>query len=464
MNDTVSFSSLPLAPDLLAVTAELGFEKLTSIQAQAIPVLLEGKDLIGQSKTGSGKTAAFSLPILQKISGNLGFRDVQALILCPTRELCTQVARDIRRLGRRLPGLQVLIVSGGTPSRPQRDALRLGVHIVVGTPGRTLDLISRGDLFLGNIATLVLDEADRMLDMGFEDEMSEIMQAAPENRQTVFFSATFPDSIQGMSKRYQKAPKHIVVTEEASEKPDIQQLVVDSTSEDKLADVLAVLQQFKPQSAIIFCNLKVTVAEMAERLAKQGVDSSALHGDLEQEDRDKVMAMFRNGSIRVLVATDVAARGLDVADLDLVINCELPLHMDDYVHRIGRTGRAGKSGIAITLATARERLRLADFERESGGKVELLKVNRSENLPYLQLEASRQTVLISGGRKDKVRPGDILGALTGETGRLNASDIGKIEIHDRYSYVGISRAAAPEVHKLKSGKIKGRLFMIRLLR
>ena len=375
------------------------------------------------------------------------------------------MARDIRKLGRRLPGLQVLIVSGGTPSRPQRDALRLGVHIVVGTPGRTLDLLKRGDLWLGNISTLVLDEADRMLDMGFEEDMTEIMEAAPSSRQTVLFSATFPDEIKAISKRYQYEPKHVVITEDAAEKPTIQQIVVDSVQEDKLSDLMAVLQLYKPQSAIVFCNLKVSVAEIGAKLAQLGVGADALHGDLMQEDRDRVMAMFRNGSIRVLVATDVAARGLDVADLDLVVNYELPLHMDDYVHRIGRTGRAGKHGVAVTLAVSRERLRLAEFERESGGKVELIQLKKSDTLPYLQLEAARQTVLISGGRKDKVRPGDILGALTGETGRLNASDIGKIEIHDRYSYVGVSRGvAASEIQKLKSGKIKGRLFMIRLLR
>lgn len=459
------FSELALSPDLQAVTGELGFEKMTPIQSQTIPTLLAGKDLIGQSKTGSGKTAAYSLPILQRVSETLGNRDVQALILCPTRELCTQVARDIRKLGRRLPGLQVLIVCGGTPSRPQRDALRLGVHIVVGTPGRTLDLIKRGDLWLGNVATLVLDEADRMLDMGFEEEMGEIMENAPSSRQTVLFSATFPDQIKAISKQFQFEPKHVIVADDQTEKPNIQQVVVDSVQEEKFADLMALLQEYKPQSAIVFCNLKATVAELGTLLAGHGVGADALHGDLMQEDRDRVMAMFRNGSIRVLVATDVAARGLDVADLDLVVNYELPLHMDDYVHRIGRTGRAGKHGVAVTLAVSRERLRLAEFERESGGKVELIQLKKSEKVPYLQLEASRQTVLISGGRKDKVRPGDILGALTGETGRLSAADIGKIEIHDRYAYVGVSRGvAASEIQKLKSGKIKGRLFMIRLLR
>lgn len=461
---STSFSALPLDPDLSSVLSELGFESLTPIQSQSLPLLLEGKDLIGQSKTGSGKTLAFSLPILQKVSARLETRDVQALILCPTRELCTQVAREIRRVGRKLPGLQVLIVSGGTPARPQREALRKGVHIVVGTPGRVLDVLSHGDLWLGNLDTLVLDEADRMLDMGFEEEMSQILDAAPSTRQTVFFSATFPDSIGTMSRRYQKKPEHLKIETAESEKPNIRQLVVNSNDDQKLAQLMAVLQEFKPQSAIVFSNLKATVAELAERMKHQGVSSLALHGDLLQEERDQVMAMFRNGSVRVLSATDVAARGLDVSDLDLVINFDLPLHMDDYVHRIGRTGRAGKSGTAVSLATPRERLRLAEFEQESGGKVELLQVKTGDSLPYLQLEAPMQTAYISGGRKDKVRPGDILGALTGETGRLNGSDIGKIEILDRCAYVGVKRGQASlEVQRMKSGKIKGRLFMIRLL-
>ncbi len=458
--------NIHLSPDLAATLKELGYEKLTPIQAESLPVLLDGRDLVGQSKTGSGKTAAFAIPILEKI--DLAYRDVQALILCPTRELCEQVAREIRKLGRKFPGFQVLIVSGGQPGRPQSDSLRVGVHVVVGTPGRVLDHIRRGNLNLQYIKTLVLDEADRMLDMGFEEEMTMIMEEAPPTRQTVFFSATMPDSFARMSARYQSEPVHITIIDD-SEKPSIEQIVFDSSVDEKPANLLRLLHQFQPQSAIVFCNLKVTVASLAETLIEHGVTAGALHGDLEQEDRNKMMAMFRNGSLRVLVATDVAARGLDVKDLDLVVNYDLSLHLEDYTHRIGRTGRAGAEGRAVTLASSRDRLRLTEFSRESGyvmadGDYDNTFTDRTK-MPFVTLESKMSTLYVSGGRKDKVRPGDILGALTGETAGLSGADIGKIEIFDRFAYVAVAKGrAADVVDKLKVGKIKGRQFFIRLVK
>ena len=461
------FSSLKLSADLLATVRELGYEKLTDVQEQAIPLLLAGKDVIGQSKTGSGKTAAFSIPILERI--DLSFRDVQALVLCPTRELCEQVAREIRKLGRRMPGFQVLILSGGQPGRPQSEALRKGVHMVVGTPGRVLDHLTRQNLSLENIRTLVLDEADRMLDMGFEDEMNAIMERAPSARQTVLFSATFPENMEAMSSRFQHEPVEVTVTSAPEDKPDITQRVYDSSVEEKSANLLRVLHELQPASAIVFCNLKITVAALAETLVRQGVAAGALHGDLLQEDRNKMMAMFRNESFRVLVATDVAARGLDVENLDLVVNYELSLHREDYVHRIGRTGRAGRKGLAVTLATARERARLEEFAVENGTTVTHAEYAPTfpehSAMPQVTLEAKMSTVYVSGGRKDKVRPGDILGALTGETAGLTGADIGKIEIFDRFAFVGIARGrAAAVVEKLKSGKIKGKTFILRLVR
>ncbi len=453
--------------ELVETLKELGYEKLTPVQEQSLPPLLEGRDLIGQSKTGSGKTAAFSLPILEKIE--LQHRDVQALILCPTRELCEQVAREVRKLGRKLPGFQTLILCGGQPGRPQRDSLQSGVHVVVGTPGRVLDHLERGSLSLEFVRTLVLDEADRMLDMGFEEEMTRILDQVPPTRQTVFFSATFPESVEHMSARYQRDPVRITVKDDDSVKPSIQQLVFDSNNVEKPADLLRVLHQFQPKSAIIFCNLKVTIANLTEILIKHGVSAGALHGDLEQEDRNKVMAMFRNESLRVLVATDVAARGLDVAALDLVVNYDLSLHLEDYIHRIGRTGRAGKSGIAVTLATSREHQRVIEFGREADLKIEVGDLGSAfpdrSKMPFVSLDAKMATLYISGGRKDKVRPGDILGALTGETAALSGADIGKIEIFDRFAYVGVTLGrAAAVVDKLKVGKIKGRQFFIRLVK
>ena len=456
-----AFSDLSLTTELLATIAELGYTSMTPIQEKAIPVLLDGRDLIGQSKTGSGKTAAFAIPIVQTVVDQ---RVVQALILCPTRELCEQVAREIRKLGRRLPGFQVLLLTGGVPGRPQGEQLQRGVHVAVGTPGRVLDHLNRGRLRLDDLKTLVLDEADRMLDMGFEDEMTAIINETPAHRQTVLFSATFPPHLDAIIKHYLKTPTRIEIASVPEEEPAITQVVYDSGVEEKPTNLLKVLHDFKPASAIIFCNLKVTVAELAVTLQRHGVAAGALHGDLEQEDRNKMMAMFRNESVRVLVATDVAARGLDVDNLELVVNYELPIHAEDYTHRIGRTGRAGKTGVAVTLATSRERARLAEFQAKAEVR-ELPKAFGSQEMPYVSLEAKMATVFISGGRKDKVRPGDILGALTGETAGLQGSEIGKIEIFDHFAYVGIAKGrAAQVVEKLKSGKIKGKTFIIRIVR
>ena len=458
----LEFASLAISQELKTVVGELGFEKMTPIQAQSIPVLLAGKDLVGQSKTGSGKTAAFALPILEKL--DIESRYVQALILCPTRELCTQVAREIRRLGRKFQGLQVLIVCGGLPGRPQSEALRKGVHIVVGTPGRTLDHLQRRNMTLGYIKTLVLDEADRMLDMGFEEEMAMIMDEAPSTRQTVFFSATFPKIIASMSAHYQQEPVHVTI-DDTAEAPLIQQLVYDAEQEEKLPTLLRVLKKHNSNSTIIFCNQKATVAELDQELQAHGYSCSSLHGDLEQVDRDRVLAMFRNGSRRVLVATDVAARGLDIANLDLVVQYDLPHDVDSYVHRIGRTGRAGKAGVAVAIASANQRMRLYEFAKETGKTCETGDLNE---IPAVKTAtpaaAAMQTLWISAGRKEKVRPGDILGAITGEAGGYPATEVGKIEIHDHFSYVAVSaNIARTAVTKLQNGRIKGRKFLIRIV-
>jgi len=466
---TLEFASLSLSPELLQVVEELGFKHLTPIQAQSIPHLLNGKDLIGQSKTGSGKTAAFSLPILQNL--NVHGRRLQALVLCPTRELCTQVAGEIRKLGRKHPGLQVLILSGGQPIFPQLSALENGVHIAVGTPGRVLDHLDRRTLNLMDVATVVLDEADRMLDMGFQEDIEKILVQAPKMRQTVLFSATFPRSIEEMSKAYQKFPLKITIEESAQSTPDIRQLVYETPIENKEKAVLWLLQQNQADSAIVFCNQKATVARIAELFIDAGVSAAGIHGDLEQSARDRVMAKFRNQSTRVLIATDVAARGIDIDSLDLVFNYDLPAQPETYIHRIGRTGRAGKKGLAISLATDREKAKLTAIEKETGMKIERKTMAATQQLDVevqktsLHQDAKMETLYISGGRKDKVRPGDILGALTGEAGGLKGEHIGKIEIHDKFSYVAVSRKVAHlAVERLGNGKIKGRKFRVQLVR
>lgn len=459
-----SFSSLRLSSALVQVVQELGFQKLTPIQAEGIPVLLEGKDLVGQAKTGSGKTAAFSLPILEKL--DLRDRKIQSIVLCPTRELCTQVAGEMRKLGRRLPGLQVLVLSGGQPLFPQLTALEKGVHLVVGTPGRVLDLVNRRKLDLSSVATLVLDEADRMLDMGFQEEMEKILSEVPKTRQTVFFSATFPNSIVTLSRTYQRNPVTVKIDDPERSRVDIRQVYYEVEPGDKLKALLWLLQQNPSESAIVFCNLKVTVIELHEALTRAEVSSGSLHGDLEQNERDKVMAKFRNQSTRVLVATDVAARGIDIPDLDLVINFDLP-KPDVYVHRIGRTGRAGKKGLAISMVTSQQGRRIPDIENFTNTEIQKKEI---ASLPHLKVgvvnwASKMETLSISGGRKDKVRPGDILGALTGEAGRIQGSDIGKIEIHDRFTYVAVSKNVADLlIDRLRNGRIKGRKFRVEKVR
>ena len=461
-----SFAQTNLPKDLLAVVGELGFSQMTEVQARAVPALLEGRDIIGQAKTGSGKTLAYALPLLASI--RLDGRRLQAVVLCPTRELCSQVAREIRKFGRRLPGLQVLPLAGGQPLRSQYGALEKGVHVVVGTPGRILDHLRRGTLKLQDLTYVVLDEADRMLDMGFQDDMEAIFAAAPRKRQTVFFSATFPQTMLAMSSSLQQSPLRITVAD-SSEAPSIRQIVYPAGLSDKALVLRRVLQEHAPKSAIVFCNFKAGAAELAEALNVEGISADALHGDLEQPERDRVLAKFRNQSIRVLVATDVAARGIDIVDLDLVCNVDLPAKPETYVHRIGRTGRAGKAGLAVSLITPREEAKVEMIEALTGSPIERGRfTDRSapskSSAPALT-NAAMVTLYISGGRKEKVRPGDILGALTGEAGGLAGADIGKIEIHDHFAYVAIrSHLADAAVTSLRDGRIKGRKFQVERVR
>jgi ATP-independent RNA helicase DbpA len=465
----MTFAQLNLSPALVQVAQELGFTQPTAIQAQSIPLLLQGKDVIAQSQTGSGKTAAFSLPILQDLQ--LAGRRVQALILCPTRELCAQVAREIRRLGRRHPGLQVLTITGGAPIFTQLNALSKGVHLVVGTPGRVMDHLRRGTLDLSSVSTVVLDEADRMLEMGFQEDMEQILGEVPASRQTVLFSATFPQSIETLSRKYQRSPERITIERSNQTVAAIRQVVAEVEAEDRLKALLKIVEQEKPESMIIFCNFKASVNALMNELSRSGLSVGALHGDLEQNDRDRIMAKFRNKSLKALVATDVAARGIDVEGLDAVVNFELPKQPEIYVHRVGRTGRAGREGLAVSFISSRERGKLRSIEQYASVTFEKLDLGSLKEIDAeaiqekIQGEAEMRTLYISGGRKEKVRPGDILGALTGEAGRFSASDVGKIEIHDHFSYVAVSaHLAEVALERLRNGRIKGRKFRIEAVR
>ncbi len=460
------FSEIGLSEGVCRVVAEMGYERLTPIQARGIPLLLAGKDLIGQSRTGSGKTAAFAIPFLEKI--DTGTRRLQVLVLCPTRELCAQVAREVRKLGRYKKDLQVIILCGGEPVRLQLRPLEHGAHVVVGTPGRILDHLGRRSLDLGTVETVILDEADRMLDMGFRDAIEEILGKTSPLRQTALFSATFPPTIENLSRRYQKSPERITVVTPEAETPDIEAIGYLVDGEKKAEALLAFLNSRRLESVLIFCNQKVRVDEVGAALKGAGFSSDRLHGDLEQNERERVMAKFRNHTIRFLVATDVAARGLDVAGLDAVVNYDLSSDPEQYVHRIGRTGRAGAKGLAVSFVTGVENPKLRRIEELTGTGLTLLHFSALKFAPAAVAEkapeVSMDTISIGGGRKDKLRPGDILGALTGEAG-LKGTQIGKIEILDRIAFVAVERGVSRAALKhFQGGKIKGRRFTAQMVK
>lgn len=458
------FRTLPLSESLQRVISEMGYSEMTPIQSASIPLLLEGKDLIGQSQTGSGKTAAFIIPILQKI--DVSDARPQAMILCPTRELCDQVLRECRKFSKAFQGLQTIALVGGQPYPPQIQALQRGVHVIVGTPGRALEHFRNRHVNVAKLRCLVLDEADRMLDEGFAEEMAAILEELPRERQTIFFSATFPEGVEKLSRQYQKKAERVTISNEAQSAPQIEQYVYDAENPDKVATLIRILQRHPSMCTLVFCRTKATVDEIGQLLAKFKVSSGVLHGDLAQQDRDRVTSLFRNGSLRILIATDVAARGLDIDTLELVINVDLPPSTETYIHRIGRTGRAGRKGSAVSIATAHDTLKVIEIEKATGVPMIRQKLGFENQLGLgWEFQTTRmRTLQVSGGRSDKLRPGDILGALTAEPQALVASEIGKIEIYDRYSYVAVDSSLAEQaLGKLRASKIKGSKFKVFLL-
>ncbi len=457
-----AFSSLKLRPELLSNLTSLGYESMTPIQAQSLPYILSGKDVIAQGKTGSGKTAAFGLGLLEKLEVKK-FR-VQSLVLCPTRELADQVAKEIRRLARTIHNIKVLTLCGGTPLGPQIGSLEHGAHIIVGTPGRIEDHLGKGTLTLKHVTTLVLDEADRMLEMGFQSAIDAIIEQTPSQRQTLLFSATYPQKIKSVANKIMKNPVLAQVTATHDESIIKQHFYKVGVNEDRLTALRLLLLQHQPESAVVFCNTKQETQEVADQLLHYDFSTLALHGDLEQRDRDQTLVRFANKSISILVATDVAARGLDIDSLDAVINYHLAHDTEVYIHRIGRTGRAGSQGLACSLFSDKDEYRIALLEDY------LAKPIRSESLPSLDVlkqpvaKPTMETLLIDGGKKQKLRPGDILGALTGKNG-IAGKQVGKIQIFDNRAYVAVSRDATKvAVKKLSEGKLKGRSFRVRLIR
>ncbi|SFV66512.1 ATP-dependent 23S rRNA helicase DbpA [hydrothermal vent metagenome] len=451
----MNFSSLSLSPQMLTTLDSLGYKNATAIQEQTLPLILAGKDVIAEAKTGSGKTAAFGIGLLEKLDVKR-FR-VQSLIMCPTRELADQVAKELRRIARFKHNIKILMLTGGESFGRQLGSLEHQAHIIVGTPGRVLKHLNKESLELSNLTTLVLDEADRMLDMGFLEEVEAVMAFTPKEKQTLLFSATYDAEILNISKRIQNDAVSVKTTTVEVANKITEEFYGTSSKEDTFVKILS---QFTPENVIVFTNTKAEARDLAENLQKRKIDALAIHGDLEQYERNDVLVQFANKSCPILVATDVAARGLDIKELSMVVNYDIPFGRETYTHRIGRTGRAGAEGIAISLYTPYEAEKADEYKDGQRAFLDDTDLKGSTNF---QLKPKFVTLVIEGGKKDKLRAGDLLGALTGDAG-LNSSSIGKIDIYDRQAYVAIETRFIDEAEKaLKNGKIKGKKFSVWIL-
>ncbi|MGB1799556.1 MAG: ATP-dependent RNA helicase DbpA [Gammaproteobacteria bacterium] len=457
---TTNFSSLPLSTEMLDNIAALGFKEMTPIQAESLPAILAGNDLLAQAKTGSGKTAAFAIGLLNKLDTKN--YQVQSLVLCPTRELAEQVSAEIRRLARAIPNTKLVTLCGGKSMLPQLASLEHPPHIVVGTPGRILKHLDRDSLKLNSLNTLVLDEADRMLDMGFYNEIMRVINKTPKQKQSLLFSATYPDQITTISNKIQTNPVDVRV-ESVHDDKDIKQIFYEVETDNKTQALITLLNYYKPESSIIFCNTKKQCQQLLNRLSTQGFHACALHGDLEQRERDQIIVQFSNKSSSILIATDVAARGLDIKELAAVINFDLSPDPEVHIHRIGRTGRAGNQGLALSLFLPTEKFRIEKIEAINNSPVLIEKTTKLKEKNNEKLIPPMVTLGINGGRKDKVRAGDILGALTANK-EILGKQIGKIDIFDKYAYVAVEQKIAQKaLISLSEGKIKGRKFKIKRL-
>ncbi|WP_448549522.1 ATP-dependent RNA helicase DbpA [Thalassotalea fusca] len=454
-----AFSTTNLSHALLENLESLGYHSMTEIQAQSLPLMLEGKDVIGQGKTGSGKTAAFGLGLLHNL--NVKRFRVQSLVLCPTRELADQVAIEIRKLARAIHNIKVLTLCGGSPMGPQIGSLEHGAHIIVGTPGRIEEHIRKGRLSLAELNTLVLDEADRMLDMGFEESLERIVAECPATRQNLLFSATYPKKIEQLASHIMTAPVKVEVKSTHDESSINQYFYEVENNDARIDAVKRLLYKFQPQSTIIFCNTKLECQALADSLEQQGVGCAALHGDLEQRDRDRTLIRFANQSLTVLIATDVAARGIDVDNVEMVVNYHIAHDPEVHVHRIGRTGRAGNKGNACSLVSHKEAHKMIRLEEYLGQSISPEPLPTDEVFSNELVQASMVTLQIDGGKKNKLRPGDILGGLTSNPA-IKGEQIGKIKVQAISSFVAVNKAIVKQALKtISEGKMKGRTFRVR---
>ena len=518
---TVNFEEMNISSKIQRAINYMGFEEASAIQAQAIPLIMEGRDVIGQAQTGTGKTAAFGIPLLEKIDHKL--KKVQAIILCPTRELAIQVAEEIRTIGKFLPGIKTLPIYGGQDISRQIRSLASGAQIVVGTPGRVMDHLRRHTIKTANIHTIILDEADEMLNMGFREDIETILTDIPDERQTILFSATMPRPILNITKKFQNNAEHIKVAKKELTVPSIEQFYYEVKAKNKEEILTRLLDIYSPKLSVVFCNTKRQVDSLVVALLGRGYFAAALHGDLRQEQRDRVMRGFRSGKTDILIATDVAARGIDVDDVEAVFNYDLPQDDEYYIHRIGRTGRAGRVGRSFTFVTGKEVYRLKEIERFCKTKIyaqkapssydvanikidsvlhEMSELIAKENLTpmvntiehhlnnsdYTALdlaaaflhhcttardaennESGDFTMVDTGakdpnmvrlflniGKKQKAKPGDLLGAIAGESG-IPGDTIGSIDMFDNYSFVEVPIEDTKKVVKaMKGAKIKGK--------
>jgi ATP-independent RNA helicase DbpA len=465
-----AFATLPLSDQFLANLDSLGYREMTAIQAQSLPAIMEGRDLIAQAKTGSGKTAAFGIGMLCSL--NTAWFAVQGLVLCPTRELADQVAGELRRLARCVPNVKVVVLTGGSPMRPQIASLEFGAHIVVGTPGRVRDHLARQSLDLSTVRTLVLDEADRMTDMGFYDEIAGIVRACPKRRQTLLFSATYPDDIRQATAGFLADPVEVTVEAQHSSS-QIEQRFYEIGFDGRDRAVGKLLRHYRPASAIIFCNTKVHCKDLLDELRAEGFSALALYGELEQRERDEILVLFSNRSCSILIATDVAARGLDIPSLAAVINADVSRDTEVHIHRIGRTGRGGEKGLSLTLCAPNEKKWVKLIEDYQGGApVDWHSLDELQEDEDAHAEpAPMLTLCIAGGKKEKLRAGDVLGALCGDGG-LVKEQVGKITVTEFQTYVALDRRVAHDAYaRLQAastmpgdfGSFKGRNFKMRFI-
>ena len=456
----LAFNTLPLPPAVLANLQQLGYERMTPVQAATLPLALAGIDLIAQAKTGSGKTAAFALPLLANL--NVRRFAVQALVLAPTRELAEQVTQELRRLARAEDNIKIVALCGGVPLRAQTASLAHGAHVVVGTPGRVLDHLRRESLVIDAVNTLVLDEADRMLDMGFAEDIASVIEQCPKQRQTLLFSATYPEGVMKLAAKFMRKPQEVKLAERHAASK-IRQRFYEVTESERLHAVGLLLDHYRPVSTLAFCNTKQQCRDLVAVLQAQGLVALELHGDLEQRERDQVLVQFANRSCSVLVATDVAARGLDIANLEAVINVDITPDAELHTHRVGRTGRADEDGWAFNLASVDEMGRVGRIDQMQGSESVWHKLAELTPASREPLRPPMVTLQILGGRKEKIRPGDVLGALTKDLG-LTFAQVGKINVNEFSTYVAVERSVAEQALRgLNAGRVKGKSVKVKML-